>query len=225
MNQPKKNEQAVAKKESSAVAAPTIDLSMVAQDQGQGLASVDMESMAIPFLKILSSMSPQTKKQKSEYVDGAEEGMIFNTVTEELHDGTEGISVIPCYFEPVALEWTDRGTGSSAPVQVLISMKVSGLSKSRKWNSLVMSAKVKNGEQIINPPSWYYSYTLTTKPQSNDKGDWYSWDIKRGDVVSANQYEEGKRFHNAVKKGSVEVNYEQANESSGKDKPDTDNPF
>ena len=132
--------------------------------------------------------------------------MIFNTVTEELHDGTEGISVIPCYFEPVALEWTDRGTGSSAPVvhpvdtplwnktkkdaegkarlpegtylerthnhyclltnsegltsQVLISMKVSGLSKSRKWNSLVMSAKVKNGEQIINPPSWYYSYTL-----------------------------------------------------------------
>ena len=88
-----------------------------------------------------------------------------------------------------------------------------------------MSAKVKNGEQIINPPSWYYTYTLTTKPQQNDKGDWYGWDIKRGDVVSASQYEEGKRFHGAVKKGSVEVNYEQANESSGKDKPDTDNPF
>ena len=64
MNQPKKNEQAVAKKESSAVAAPTIDLSVVAQDQGQGLASVDMESMAIPFLKILSSMSPQTKNKR-----------------------------------------------------------------------------------------------------------------------------------------------------------------
>mgnify|MGYP000247637356 FL=1 len=109
--------------------------------------------------------------------------------------------------------------------QVLLSMKVSGLSKSRKWNSLVMSAKVKNGEQIINPPSWYYSYVLTTKPQSNDKGDWYSWDIRRGEVVSASQYEEGKRFHNAVKKGSVEVNYEQANESSGNDKPETDNPF
>jgi len=28
-----------------------------------------------------------------------------------------------------------------------------------------------------------------------------------------------------VKKGSVEVNYEQTNESSGTDKPDTDNPF
>ena len=40
MNQPKKNEQAVAKKESSAVAAPTIDLSVVAQDQGQGLSLI-----------------------------------------------------------------------------------------------------------------------------------------------------------------------------------------
>ena len=61
-------------------------------------------------------MSPQTKKQKKEYIEGAEEGMIFNTVTEELIDGAEGITVVPCYFEPVALEWTDRGTGSSAPV-------------------------------------------------------------------------------------------------------------
>ena len=39
--------------------------------------------------------------------------MIFNTVTEDLIDGAEGITVVP-YFEPVALEWTDRGTGSSA---------------------------------------------------------------------------------------------------------------
>ena len=116
MNQPNKNEQAVVKKQSSAVAAPTVDLALLAQDAGQGLSEVNMDTISIPFLKILSSMSPQTKKSKSEYVEGAEEGMIFNTVTEELIDGAEGISVVPCYFEPVALEWTDRGQGSSAPV-------------------------------------------------------------------------------------------------------------
>ena len=102
MNQPKKNEQAVAKKESSAVAAPVVDLSLVAQDAGQGLSEINMDTIQIPFLKILSSMSPQTKKQKKEYIEGAEEGMIFNTVTEELIDGAEGITVVPCYFEPVA---------------------------------------------------------------------------------------------------------------------------
>ena len=79
MNEQTKKQE-VATKKSSAVAAPTIDLGMVAQDQGLGLAVVDMNTTAIPFLKILSSMSPQTKKQKSEYVDGAEEGMILNTL-------------------------------------------------------------------------------------------------------------------------------------------------
>ena len=70
-----------------------------------------------------------------------------------------------------------------------------------------MAAKVKNGEQVINPPSWYYTYSLTTKPQSNDRGDWYGWDIKRSDPVSADVYAEGKAFHASVKKGGVEVNY------------------
>jgi len=270
MNQPKKNEQAVAKKESSAVAAPVVDLSLVAQDAGQGLSEINMDTIQIPFLKILSSMSPQTKKQKKEYIEGAEEGMIFNTVTEELIDGAEGITVVPCYFEPVALEWTDRGTGSSAPVaqhpvdtplwdntkkdelgkarlpqgtylerthnhycllidkdglttQVLISMKVSGLSKSRKWNSLVLSAKVKNGEQVINPPSWYFTYTLRTKPQTNEKGDWYGWDITRSNPVTPDIYAEGKAFNASVKKGDVEVNYEQ--EDTGSEKTDGENPF
>lgn len=116
MTQQAKTKNEVAKKDSSALVVNAIDLSLVAQDQGQGLAKVDLNTTALPFLKILSSMSPQTKKAKSEYVEGAEEGMIFNTVTEELFSGDEGIKVVPCFFEPVQLEWSDRGTGSSAPI-------------------------------------------------------------------------------------------------------------
>ena len=62
MNQQTKKQ--VATKNSTAVAAPTMDLSLVAQDAGQGLSEVNMDTIQIPFLKILSSMSPQTKKQK-----------------------------------------------------------------------------------------------------------------------------------------------------------------
>jgi hypothetical protein len=271
MTQQAKTKNEVAKKDSSALVANAIDLSLVAQDQGQGLAKVDLNTTALPFLKILSSMSPQTKKAKSEYIEGAEEGMIFNTVTEELFSGDEGIKVVPCFFEPVQLEWSDRGTGSSAPIvhpvdtpllnkttkdsdgklrlpegtylerthnhyclllneeglssQVLLSMKVSGLSRSRKWNSLMLSAQVKHGDQVINPPSWYFSYHLTTKHQSNDKGDWYGWDIKRAEPVSADVYHAGKKFFDAVKRGSVEVNYEQSSDSSGTDASDNTNPF
>ena len=71
MNQQTKKQ--VATKNSSAVAAPTMDLSLVAKDAGQGLSEVNMDTIQIPFLKILSSMSPQTKKQKKEYIEGAEE--------------------------------------------------------------------------------------------------------------------------------------------------------
>ena len=69
----------------------------------------------------------------------------------------------------------------------------------------------------------YYTYSLTTKPQSNDRGDWYGWDIKRSAPVSADVYAEGKAFHASVKKGGVEVNYEQ--ESTGSEKTDNENPF
>lgn len=261
----------VAKKQNTSVAAPVIDLALVAQDAGQGLAKMDSESLAIPFIKILSSMSPQIKKSKSEYIEGAEEGMIYNTVTQQVLDGSKGVRVVPCYFEPVYLEWSDRGTGSAAPQvhaidsdimnqttkdgegkmrlqngnyverthnhycllldeegvaqQVLLSMKVSQLSKSRKWNSLVASAKVKNGDTVINPPSWYYSYNLSTKPEQNDKGDWYGWNIARDQVVTAEIYHEAKTFHDSIKKGSVNVNYEQGAETAGSDRADTDNPF
>lgn len=60
--QQQKTKSEVAVKESSAVAVQAIDLSLVAKDQGMGLAKIDMETISLPFLKILSSMSPQTKK-------------------------------------------------------------------------------------------------------------------------------------------------------------------
>ena len=63
-----------------------------------------------------------------------------------------------------------------------------------------MSAKVKNGEQVINPPSWYFTYTLRTKPQTNEKGDWYGWDISRSNPVTPDIYAEGKAFNASVKK-------------------------
>ena len=53
MTQEQQTTKQVATKKSTAVAAAPIDLSVVAQDQGKGLAAVDMNSTAIPFLKIL----------------------------------------------------------------------------------------------------------------------------------------------------------------------------
>ena len=51
-------------------------------------------------------------------MEGAEAGMIYNSVSGELYDGTKGISVIPCFYKLEYLEWKDRGEGSGAPVTI-----------------------------------------------------------------------------------------------------------
>lgn len=53
-----------------------------------------------------------------EEIEGAKAGMIYNTVTQDLFKADEGIKVIPCYFQLQYVEWTDRGQGSGAPVNV-----------------------------------------------------------------------------------------------------------
>ena len=88
------------------------------QDAGKGLGKLTQEDLALPFLKILGQLSPEVNKRDGKYVEGSEPGMIFNSVSGELYDGTKGISVIPCFYKLEYIEWKDRGEGSGAPVAI-----------------------------------------------------------------------------------------------------------
>ena len=88
------------------------------QDAGKGLGKLTQEDLALPFLKILGQLSPEVNKRDGKYVEGAEPGMIYNSVSGELYDGTKGISVIPCFYKLEYIEWKDRGEGSGAPVAI-----------------------------------------------------------------------------------------------------------
>jgi hypothetical protein len=88
------------------------------QDAGKGLGKLTQEDLALPFLKIIGQLSPEVNKRDGKYVEGSEPGMIFNSVSGELYDGTKGISVIPCLYKLEYIEWKDRGEGSGAPVAI-----------------------------------------------------------------------------------------------------------
>ena len=88
------------------------------QDAGKGLGKLTQEDLALPFLKILGQLSPEVNKRDGKYVEGSEPGMIFNSVSGEMYDGTKGISVIPCFYKLEYIEWKDRGEGSGAPVAI-----------------------------------------------------------------------------------------------------------
>ena len=74
-------------------------------------AAFDSSEMQIPFVRILQAMSPQLSKKKPEYIEGATQGDVFNTVTSQYWDGDIGIKVIPCYQTTKYLEFVPREQG------------------------------------------------------------------------------------------------------------------
>ena len=103
----------VATKKDGAVA-----INMFEADADKGSQNMTQDDLALPFLKVLGQLSPETNKRDGKYVEGAEPGMILNTVTNEIFDGAKGMNVIPVYYERKLVEWQDRGESKGAPVAI-----------------------------------------------------------------------------------------------------------
>ena len=88
------------------------------EDAEKGFENVRQESLALPILKLLQNSSGEAQKRNQNYVEGAEPGMLLNTVTKRLYNGETGINVIPCYYKLEYQEWADFGTGSGRPEQI-----------------------------------------------------------------------------------------------------------
>jgi hypothetical protein len=95
----------VAKKEDAPLAISNDDLLAFA---GQGVEDLGTDDLAIPFINIIQSNSPQLNKRDGKYIEGSEVGMLFNTVTNEIFDGEKGVEVIPCAYQRTLVEWVPR---------------------------------------------------------------------------------------------------------------------
>ena len=107
------NTKEVIKKEEGALA-----INLFEADAEKGTQNIKQEDLALPFLKVLMPLSPEVNKNHGKYAEGAEPGMIFNSVTKELYDGAKGLNVLPCHYLRQYVEWQDRGTSSGAPVAI-----------------------------------------------------------------------------------------------------------
>lgn len=79
------------------------------QGSARGRENVGAEDLVIPRLEIVQDLSPARKKQDPNYIEGAEEGMLYNNVTRELY-GTS-VVVIPVGYVKEWLLWKDRKKG------------------------------------------------------------------------------------------------------------------
>lgn len=107
---------AVAERKNTALSTDVVDFS---EDAGLGFEEADSDAFAIPFIRILQSGSPQCKKSDGAYIEGAEEGVIFDTSTSELMG--QQLNVIPCHYRRVFIEWVpqDEGGGFVAEHDVI----------------------------------------------------------------------------------------------------------
>jgi hypothetical protein len=75
---------------------------------GGGLEDVRADDLAMPFFRLLQSLSPETKRSDAAYVDGAQEGMWLDTVARTAYDS---IVFIPSRYATHYIEWRPRTEG------------------------------------------------------------------------------------------------------------------
>lgn len=64
--------------------------------QQHGLENVDQSDLLLPRLGLCQALSPQRRKSDSSYIEGLNEGELFNTVTKEIYG--EEIEIVALFF-------------------------------------------------------------------------------------------------------------------------------
>lgn len=108
-----------AAKPSTAMTAPAaesraltaVDLNSMVLDDAKTKQHFAREDMAIPFLRVLQSNSPQIDNADDRYVPGSAIGDFINTATLEMWDGQEGVRIVPVAFTRSFTEWNKRNEG------------------------------------------------------------------------------------------------------------------
>jgi hypothetical protein len=229
---PSNKSKAVTTRGSTAIGEADDLTKLMAADTGKGVSTA-IEDNVVPLIYILQALSPQTQKKKEEYIDKAEAGNIWFRGTKTVV-GDEGISVVPCFFSKVWIEWMPNRGGFvarhddrpedavlkadaedptrkhwyrkngnlvvetrehvvlvldafDAPTPFVIPMSGSGHSASRGWMGLMNRKFVldEDGNVVaddkgnpIKASSFAYVYRMKTLFRTNDRGDWFTWEIE-----------------------------------------------
>ena len=201
-----------------------------------GTENVGTDDLSIPRLDVIQSLSPQRKKSDPAYIEGAEEGLLFNSVTGKLY-GKE-VAFVPCYFRKEYIIWKDRDSGGGFNgafddraeaerkahelgrnyevvdtaqhfgliVHPDMSMEQVVLSCAK--SKLKMSRQLNTLARMTNADSFASLYRIEAIEVKGEKGDYFSMKVARMGWCPEAVYEAGKALYDAVRTRSVDVNRE-----------------
>lgn len=78
-------------------------------DAGVGYENQTAADRTMQFISIIQALSPQIDRSEAAFIEGAEIGDLFNTVTNQLLP--DGVEFIPAVTENVYVEWVPRTQG------------------------------------------------------------------------------------------------------------------
>jgi len=127
-----------------------IALNDLAEFAGAGFENATVTSFAIPFLQLLQSGSPQCKRSDGAFIEGASEGMLLNTVSNEVIDVFKRpAKLIFVYHKEAKVEWRTRENGGGF-VQEHPATYKPATTKDDKGRQIL-----DNGNQLVDTTTFY----------------------------------------------------------------------
>jgi hypothetical protein len=113
------------------------------------------------------------------------------------------------YLEETASYYVMAETKTGGFTPALITMKSTQLNVSKKWNSMMKTIQIPNGNGgFAIPPMHGVVYNLSSILQKNDKGSWYGWVVNMERIMGSadkSLYLMSKDFNSNVSKGNVQT--------------------
>jgi hypothetical protein len=200
----------------------------------KGSENVSVEDLTIPRIGIVQDLSPERKKSEPNYIPGAEEGMLFNSVTRKLY--TDPLVVIPVYYRREFFLWRPRkqGGGFRGVFQTRASAEAAQASEEEQteimetgqqfvlctsdngqtWEEAVVSMSSSNfgvsrqwnsDLKLRNCDRFATLYSLTAVQKAGPKGSYYKFHVQFLGWVKEEWYKAAEKVYEAVKAGVRDI--------------------
>jgi hypothetical protein len=206
-------------------------------EKGRGSEDVTSEDITLPRVEVFQALSPQLKKNDAKFIEGAEQGMIFNTLSGELYG--DNITFIPIVFRKEYIVWQTRAAGggfmgtfpteeaAEAERQALDSpddhevnlhavnfvyvVKANGELEEAvfSWSrsKLKVSRKLNALVQSCRGDRFARAYKLKVVEEKGKKGEYFSYDVKSAGFVPEEVYTRCENLYKLIKAGERAVAY------------------
>lgn len=199
-----------------------------------GNENVSFQDLEIPRIGIIQDLSPQRKKSDPAYITGAEEGMMFNTVTGELY--REPLLVIPVFYRKEWILWVDRKAGGgfrgsydtlaeaedfkrtlAEPADAIETAQNFCLISSdhgATWTEAVLSMaksglgvsrKWNSMIQLRKSDRFGQVYQVAPQQKTNSKGSYYVFGVTWAQWATKEWYEAGRASYESIRDGAKVV--------------------